>query len=158
MEGKFYSPNGRTYNYNQLLKEIITYIKSAPNFKYKIIIGTDSMTRETTDFVSAIIVYRLYHGGRFFWRRIVRSFPIKSLRQRVYEEAMMSLKLAQEILFNLSQEKEIQFDFEIHVDIGNNGPTREMLQEIIGMIRGSGFEIKIKPESFGATKVADRYT
>ena len=146
MENRFYSPNGKTYTYNQLLKEIVGYIKSAPNFKYKIIIGTDSMTRETTDFVSAIIIYRLYHGGRFFWRRLVREVPIKNLRQRIYEEAMMSLKLAQEILFNLSQEKEIQFDFEIHVDIGNNGPTREMLQEIIGMIRGSGFEIKIKPE------------
>jgi len=33
-----------------------------------------------------------------------------------------------------------------------------MLQEIIGMIRGSGFEIKTKPESYGASKVADRYT
>ncbi|MGE4554820.1 MAG: ribonuclease H-like YkuK family protein [Candidatus Paceibacterota bacterium] len=155
---KFYSPTGRFYTYSQLLKEIIDYIKDSPNFKYKIIIGTDSMNRETTDFVSAIIIYRLYHGGRFFWKRINYNYKIKDLRKRIYEEAMLSLKLAQEILFNLSKEKDIRFDFEIHVDIGNNGPTKEMLQEVIGMIRGSGFEVKIKPEAFGASKVADKYT
>jgi len=155
---KFYSPYGRSYTYSQVLKEIIYYIKSFPNFRYKIIIGTDSMNRETTDFVSAIIIYRLYHGGRFFWRRVNYDYRIKDLRKRIYEEVMLSLKLAQEILDNLSKEKDIQFDFEIHVDIGSNGPTKEMLQEVIGMIRGSGFEVKIKPEAFGASKVADRYT
>jgi len=71
---------------------------------------------------------------------------------------MISLKLAEEVLFNLSQDKNINFDFEVHVDIGSKGKTKEMLQEIIGMVRGSGFDIKTKPESYGASKVADRYT
>ena len=71
---------------------------------------------------------------------------------------MMSLKLAEEVLFNLSQNKDIDFDFEVHVDIGSKGKTKEMLQEIIGMVRGSGFNVKTKPESYGASKVADRYT
>jgi hypothetical protein len=70
----------------------------------------------------------------------------------------MSLKLASEVLFNLSQNKNLKFDFEVHVDIGSQGETRTMLQEIIGMVRGSGFEVKTKPESYGASKVADRYT
>jgi len=70
----------------------------------------------------------------------------------------MSLKLASEVLFNLSQDKNLKFDFEVHVDIGSQGETRTMLQEIIGMVRGSGFEVKTKPESYGASKVADRYT
>ena len=70
----------------------------------------------------------------------------------------MSLKLAEEVLFNLSQNKDIDFDFEVHVDIGSKGKTKEMLQEIIGMVRGSGFNVKTKPESYGASKVADRYT
>ena len=70
----------------------------------------------------------------------------------------MSLKLAGEVLFNLSQDKELKFDFEVHVDVGSKGETKEMLQEIIGMVRGSGFEVRTKPESYGASKVADRYT
>ena len=157
MEDKFYSPAGKTYTYSQLLKETVAYVKAEPEFRYKIIICTDSKNNEITDFVSAIVVYRVGHGGRFFWRKINYQKRIKNLRERIYQEATLSLKLAQEVLSNLSKE-DINFEFEIHMDIGSNGETKEMLQEIIGMIRGSGFEIKTKPESYGASKVADRYT
>jgi len=32
-----------------------------------------------------------------------------------------------------------------------------MIKEVIGLIRGNGFEPRIKPESFAASNVADRY-
>ena len=154
---KFYSPSGKAFSYEDLLKEVLFYIKSDTKEKYKVIIGTDSANHGTTDFVSAIVVYRLGHGGRFFWRRVNQK-KIDNLRQRIYQEVIMSLKLAEEVLFNLSQNENIDFDFEVHVDIGSKGKTKEMLQEIIGMVRGSGFNVKTKPESYGASKVADRYT
>jgi predicted RNase H-related nuclease YkuK (DUF458 family) len=154
---KFNSPGGKSFSYEELVKELLFYIKSDPQEKYKVVIGTDSANHGTTDFVSAVVVYRVGHGGRFFWRRINQK-KINSLRQRIYQEVMMSLKLAEEVLFNLSQNKDINFDFEVHVDIGSKGKTKEMLQEIIGMVRGSGFNVRTKPESYGASKVADRYT
>jgi predicted RNase H-related nuclease YkuK (DUF458 family) len=46
----------------------------------------------------------------------------------------------------------------IHADIGEAGATRDMIREVIGLIVGNGFEPKIKPESFAASCVADRYT
>jgi predicted RNase H-related nuclease YkuK (DUF458 family) len=154
---RFNSPSGKSFSYKELVKELLFYIKSDPTEKYKVVIGTDSANHGTTDFVSAIVVYRVGHGGRFFWRRVNQK-KINSLRARIYQEVMISLKLAEEILFNLSQDKNINFDFEVHVDIGSRGKTKEMLQEIIGMVRGSGFNVKTKPESYGASKVADRYT
>ena len=154
---RFNSPSGKLFSYEELVEELLFYIKSDPTEKYKVVIGTDSANHGTTDFVSAIVVYRVGHGGRFFWRRVNQK-KINSLRARIYQEVMISLKLAEEILFNLSQDKNINFDFEVHVDIGSQGKTREMLQEIIGMVRGSGFNVKTKPESYGASKVADRYT
>jgi len=154
---RFNSPSGKSFSYEELVKELLFYIKSDPTEKYKVVIGTDSANHGTTDFVSAIVVYRVGHGGRFFWRRVNQK-KINSLRARIYQEVMISLKLAEEILFNLSQNKNINFDFEVHVDIGSKGKTKEMLQEIIGMVRGSGFNVKTKPESYGASKVADRYT
>ena len=39
-----------------------------------------------------------------------------------------------------------------------NGKTKEMVKEVVGLIKGNGFEPKIKPFSFAATVVADRYT
>jgi hypothetical protein len=154
---RFNSPNGKSFNYKELLKELFLYINSDSKEKYKVVIGTDSANHGTTDFVSAIVVYRVGHGGRFFWRRVNQK-KISNLRERIYQEVMISLKLAEEILFNLSQNKNINFDFEVHVDIGSKGKTKEMLQEIIGMVRGSGFNIRTKPESYGASKVADRFT
>ncbi len=47
---------------------------------------------------------------------------------------------------------------EIHVDVGNNGPTRSLIKEIVGMIEGMGFVAKVKPDSFGASRVAHRHT
>lgn len=154
---KFNSPSGKLFSYEELVKELLFYIKSDSTEKYKVVIGTDSANHGTTDFVSAVVVYRVGHGGRFFWRRVNQK-KINSLRERIYQEVMISLKLAEEILFNLSQDKNIDFDFEVHVDIGSKGKTKEMLQEIIGMVRGSGFNVRTKPESYGASKVADRYT
>ena len=153
IDKQFHSPSGKTFTYKELLKRSAFYIKEEPQEKYKIVIGTDSANHGTTDFVSAIVVYREGHGGRFFWRRLNQK-KIDSLRARIYQEVMMSLKLAGEVLLNLSQNKDIVFDFEVHVDIGSKGATRDMLQEIIGMVRGYGFQVITKPESYGATKVA----
>jgi hypothetical protein len=51
----------------------------------------------------------------------------------------------------------IHNELEIHVDIGQKGPTKEMIREIVGMVRGNGFFVKIKPESFAASTLADRH-
>jgi predicted RNase H-related nuclease YkuK (DUF458 family) len=127
----FYSPQGKTYFYQELLREVLFYIKSDPEKHYKIIIGTDSANHNTTDFVSVLVVYKVGHGGRFFWRRIKSLKKISNLRNRIYEEVLISLNLAQKVLLTLSKENELKFDFEVHVDIGSKGETREMLQEII---------------------------
>jgi predicted RNase H-related nuclease YkuK (DUF458 family) len=49
-------------------------------------------------------------------------------------------------------------NIEIHLDIGKQGRTKEIIREVVGMVVGSGFGARIKPESYGAFKVADRYT
>jgi hypothetical protein len=33
-----------------------------------------------------------------------------------------------------------------------------MIAEVVSMIKGNGYEVKTKPDSFGASKVADRHT
>jgi len=76
------------------------------------------------------------------------------------------LEGANEILTVLKQQAQISdekktspdWDFEIHVDIGENGQTKSMMQEVIGMIRAYNFEAITKPASYAATKVADRHT
>ena len=49
-------------------------------------------------------------------------------------------------------------ELEIHVDVGQRGETRAMIKEVAGMITGFGFSCKTKPDSFGASHVADKHT
>ena len=51
-----------------------------------------------------------------------------------------------------------KYDFEIHVDVGTVGPTRELIKEVTGMVRANGFSVKTKPESWGASTIADKHT
>ena len=151
----FYTPVGLKLDLNTVVDEIIRYIEIVPDDTYTVIIGTDSVNHVGVDFVSAVVVYRLGHGGRFFWKRVQENKKY-TLRNRIYQEALMSLKLAESLVASFAEKNFTNFNFEIHVDIGNNGPTRELIQEITGMIRGSGFNVKTKPESYGASSVADR--
>ena len=50
-----------------------------------------------------------------------------------------------------------EFDY-IHADVGANGATKDMIKEIVGLIKGNGFEAKIKPEAYVASIVADRFS
>ena len=52
----------------------------------------------------------------------------------------------------------LQFNLEIHVDIGENGRTKELIDEVVGMIIGNGLAVRIKPHAYAASAVADKYT
>lgn len=152
----FHRSDGGELKLKEVIEETIGYIKGDPSARYKVIIGTDSESHNVVDFVSAVVVLRIGKGGRYFWRR-VRDDKKYVLRDRIYQEVLLSLKLAEEAIQLLRAKEFLEYDFEVHVDIGVNGETKMMLAEVVGMVRGSGFEAKIKPESFGASCVADRH-
>jgi len=70
----------------------------------------------------------------------------------------MSLETSENFVHFFKTNGISKYNIQIHVDIGHNGETRVMINEVVGMIRGSGYEVKIKPYSYGASKVADKYT
>jgi predicted RNase H-related nuclease YkuK (DUF458 family) len=81
-----------------------------------------------------------------------------ALKERIYIEATMSLQTSENFIQFFKSNGISRYNFQIHVDIGKNGETRDLINEVVGMIRGSGYEVKIKPDSYAASKVADRYT
>lgn len=152
----FNSPTKGKLNLKRVIKELLCFVSEEPNRKYKLVIGTDSSGRgQRTDFVTALVVHRIGRGGRYFWKRIYDK-KFATLRERVYKEVALSLELAQKLLKNFEPE-ELKQNLEIHVDVGQNGQTREMIKEVVGMVRGSGFNCKTKPESYGASSVADKH-
>lgn len=155
----FQSPTFGALELPQIRERILQFLAKDPERKYQLVVGTDSQPHngEGVDFVTAIVIHRIGVGGIYFWKRTVNKKHYV-LRQRMYEEATMSLDMAETVLTLLHKDGITKYDVEIHVDIGQYGDTREMIQEIVGMIRGSGYRVKTKPESYAASKVADRYT
>lgn len=156
---QFNSPTKGRMDLKGVAIEVLSFINEEPRHRYKIIIGTDSEGRGRVDFVTAIVIHRVGHGGRYFWQRVYKN-KLFALRPRIYEEVNLSLNVAQKLLENLRKYLKEEFlvrGLEIHVDVGRNGETRDMIKEVVGMVRGFGFNVEIKPNSYGASTVADKY-
>lgn len=155
----YQSPTHGKVDLEKLKHLISAFMAENKKARYEIIVGTDSqkVRRDTYDFVSALIVHRVGSGGIYFWKRLVQERKI-SLKERIYQEATMSLVTSENFVKFFKTNGISKYNIQIHVDIGHNGETRDLITEVVGMVRGSGYEVKIKPDSYGASKVADRYT
>ncbi len=159
----FNSSLGLKMTVRQVADEIVRFMKAEPKRKYKIMVGTDSerLMDGRADFVTAAVVHRVGNGGRYFWRR-AQLGKFHTLRDRIIREVLISIDLGKGILTelrNLSDKSGAmpEWDFEIHADVGENGPTKAMIQEVVGMIRAHDFEPITKPASYAASNVADRH-
>ncbi|GIW67172.1 MAG: hypothetical protein KatS3mg096_040 [Candidatus Parcubacteria bacterium] len=154
LEG-FKTAKGEKLTKERLIKEIEDFILADNNFNYRILVGTDSeIFDHKIDFVSVIVIHRIGYGSRYFWQRKICNSKFR-LHERLWQEALLSLNISQELLKILTQRK-LSFQFELHLDLGTVGKSSSSVKEIINLIRGYGFEVKIKPESYAASKIADR--
>ena len=73
---------------------------------------------------------------------------------------MESLAIAQDFLPKINQRLNGHghYQLEIHIDVGRVGETREMIKEVVGIVTGNGYMAVTKPDSYGASKVADKHT
>jgi hypothetical protein len=148
-------------DFNGLILEISNFIKNNPWAKYNIVVGTDSPGVEKPRFTTAISILRIGNGGRYFWTKS-EPFYCPSLQERIYKEAMQSITLTQELKSRLKDSLGEDFFWDnkisIHLDIGTKGPTKDLIEQVVGMVKGFGFEAVIKPNAFCACVVADRHT
>ena len=161
---QFISPSKGKLTTEETIAEIVKFFSEDPTVSYTLVIGTDSQVRrenglQKVDFVTAVVVHRKGKGGRYFWQKNKKE-KIYSLRDKIYLETLLSLELAQKLVPVLKDRLAgfAPYDFEIHIDVGEAGPTREMIKEVVGMVTGNGFTAKTKPESYGAFVVADKHT
>jgi len=157
-EIKFKSAIGTDHTPEEVASAVLSFMRVDLDRKYAITIGTDSelYSKTSADFVTAIVVHRVGNGARYFWRRIKMN-NLHTMRDRILQEVMISLDTAKMILGQLKKLDTPEFSFEIHVDVGENGESRKMIQELVGMIRANDFEAKTKPASYAASSVADRH-
>lgn len=159
----FRNPSLGSISTKRMISEISKFVGAEPGSFYRLVIGTDSRAKHINgkseiDFVSAIVIHRVGQGARYFWKKDrVEMKPV--LRDKIYRETVLSLEVAEELVPDLRQAvSPAKYDLEIHIDVGALGPTREMIKEVVGMVTGSGYKAKTKPQSWAASSVADKYT
>lgn len=154
----FNSPSQGQLIFDQVVDEVCAYLAADARARYRIMIGSDSEARATgVDCISAIVIHRVGRGARYFWMRTTKE-PFATLRDRIWHEAICSTTLARSVFDALTERGAWGSDIEVHVDVGQNGPTKVLIQEISGYVRAYGFPVYIKPESCAASAVADKHT
>ncbi|HHX11067.1 MAG TPA: hypothetical protein GX729_06850 [Firmicutes bacterium] len=152
----FISPSKGSMSLDAMFQDILDFMAENPDSQYKLIVGSDSQSREQICFVTAIVIHHIGKGGRYYYTRTyVKKMP--SMKQRIFYEAHLSLDIASKLAAQLSCNGHNDLNVEIHLDVGRNGQTKSMIKELVAQITGSGFAAKIKPDAYGA-QVADKHS
>lgn len=155
---RFQSPSQPPVDFRGLVDRVLAYVGQQPDRNYRLTVGTDSLPSagDQAVLVTAIVLHRVGSGGIYFWCRQRSRTP--TLRERMLAEALASITLGTQLRDDPRLAPLVSGTMEVHVDIGENGPTRAMIAEIVGMVVAHGFIVRTKPASFAASTVADRHT
>ena len=169
LEKKWKRGNGEIITTDELIKIVADYIRKNPEAAYDITIGTDSQTHKYCRMVEVICICRIGDGGIFFFRR--EDIPkIRVLKEKIVEETNRSIENAtgfidalQEELLEDNIDLDIMFDedrlaFAVHADIGYYGKTKELISEIVAWVHSAGFDCAIKPDSYTASGIANKFS
>ena len=161
----FRNMSEQNITFDMMVEKIIDWINQKPEKEYILAIGTDSQTCAETKVVLSVTVHRLHNGGIFFLHTIYhRAFQNSQLHQKLYEETQASLDTAEILIEKLKnkgldiQDKNSNIHLSIHMDIGKNGPTNKYIKELEGWVKTTGYDCEIKPNSYAASTIADKYS
>jgi predicted RNase H-related nuclease YkuK (DUF458 family) len=139
---------------------IILQIKEHSKQNGTVYVGTDSyFIKDYCIFATAICLYGAakQQGGRYFFTKSKISkdkFPELSIR--MIKEAEKTINLANDIMNEVATAK-----LELHLDISpqeNDEGTSHLAKMLVGYVKGSGYECKIKPHAFAAASIADKHS
>ena len=143
-------------SYDKMCRLIRNYVMEDVSDQVRITVGTDSQNFDMTKVVLVVAVWKVGRGGIFFYD-IRKVKKISNIRQRIFYETSISLEMARKLSEGL-KDVGMHCDIDVHVDAGSEGPTSKMIPEIVGWVKACGFDCKVKPDSYAASSIADRYS
>ena len=161
----FKTAQGQVMSVPDIAKRIFEFIMSDKTNSYEITVGTDSQNYDRTKMVEVIAVHRKGRGGTYFYNiEFVRR--ITNLKQKINEETSRSLLVANDLLDCLEEMflandmvmEDLDVSFQIHCDIGRAGKTSILIKEIVSWVTSQGYVCLIKPDSYAASDIADKYS
>jgi hypothetical protein len=137
----------------EVIEDIRSYIKKYSSDIYSLHVGTD--TKPTSHHVTVIstICFREKGKGALVAYQKCRTSTFPTVRDRLFYETYVSLEVAAAVL------ELTGITPTIHADVN---PKKDALSNItidaiMGMIKGMGYPVLVKPEAWAAD-IADMYT
>ena len=147
-------------NDNINFSDIIEHIKKHTFLNGTIYIGTDSFfIKDDCIFATAICLYGAdnQQGGRYFFTKSkINKNKFPELSIRMIKEAENTINLSNTIMDEVPTAM-----LELHLDISpqeNNEGTSHLAKMLVGYVKGSGYECKLKPYAFAAASIADKHS
>lgn len=139
-------------------EEFATVIKKSVSEGCKVYVGTDSMLRGSNCNFATVVAFHNndirvanYHYKRFN----IKNSEYMNLKSKITEEVSLAIQAAQ-FVNNLCP----NISIEVHVDIGKNNinKTKKLLPMVTGWVSGMGYILRVKPESWASSSIADNHT
>jgi uncharacterized protein len=165
----FFNVSEKSMSFETVIERLKDFIATDPKHHYVLSIGTDShVHKNETRFITAIHLHRVGKGAWGCLRSHTVPRAIQSVREKISYETMLSQEVAYLFVFERLEElvellvpyerDGAELTFQIHLDIGRNGMTKEFIHEMTSRITAMGIEPIIKPEAYTAFSYANRYT
>jgi uncharacterized protein len=141
-------------------EDILIAIKEHATKNGTVYIGTDSFfVKDQCTFSNAICLYGAdgQKGGRYFFvKKKVPKKGFSNLAVRMLKEAEETIEIAKVI-----SEANPSIKIELHLDVSSadkQEKTSHLAKMLIGYVKGSGYDCKIKPYAFAANSIADKHS
>jgi len=139
--------------------ELISDIDSHIEAGGKLFVGCDSnLLGMNCTFANAICLYNETErrGGRYYYQTSKVNMHFKTPPAvRIMQEAQNAIEIALE-LSQLYPSENIEVHLDVNTRKGNL--SQALADQLSGYARSSGFECKLKPDSWAATGIADGHT
>ena len=132
--------------------DVVDFVRDYAREGQVVHLGTDSLQRTRhTRFVTVVAILTPGRGGRAIWTRETRP-RIVSLRERLLREVWLSVELG------LRLHPVVPGPLHVHIDANPIAQHKSSayVQELVGLVVSQGFRAVIKPESWAASRAADR--
>jgi predicted RNase H-related nuclease YkuK (DUF458 family) len=146
----------RLYN-GEVIDDIFEYMKEylSLNPDVEIVVGTDSeQYNEYTTYVTVIGFIKPHKGVHLVYTRN-KIKKIKDLFSRLWNEIEYTRFIADNIEKNINNSSKKLVT--IHIDINNklSGKSNIVHDSAVGYLKSLGYDVKVKPNSWAASKAAD---
>lgn len=164
---RFFNSTQKNMSFADVIASIKYFIKTDPDSKFLLAIGTDSQVKgRFTCFATGIHIHKVGKGAWSCINKQIENKRYTNLREKIAKETLITYELANLLNDNLmeglcgfaNEYRNFDFKLEAHIDVGEKGETRKLIREMTGYFEGSGVDAKIKPEAFVASSYANRYS